>query len=80
MIYDTCYNIVNQNHEFKDFDSYVQESMRILTINNPVSEEEFTSKTEEEVLEITYKKCIDNYKTKSKNIKPNCSASNKGRI
>ncbi len=68
MIYDTCYNIVNQNHEFKDFDSYTQETMRILTINNPVNEEEFTSKTEEEVLEITYKKCIDNYKTKSKNI------------
>ena len=68
MIYDTCYNIVNQNHEFKDFDSYAQETMRILTINNPVSEEEFTSLTEEEVLEITYKKCIENYKTKSKNI------------
>ena len=68
MIYDTCYNIVNQNHEFKDFDSYVQESMRILSINNPVSEEEFISKDEEEVLEVTYKKCIENYKTKSKNI------------
>ena len=45
-----------------------QETMRILTINNPVNEEEFISKTEEEVLEITYKKCIENYKTKSKNI------------
>ena len=54
--------------------------MRILTINNPVSEEEFTSKTEEEVLEITYKKCIDNYKTKSKNIKLKLFCSNKGRI
>ena len=44
------------------------EVMRVLTINTPVNEEEFTSKTEEEVLEITYKKCIDNYKTKSKNM------------
>ena len=69
MIYDTCYNIVNQNHEFKDFDSFSQETMRILTINStPLSEEEFTTKTEDEVLEITYKKCIENYKTKSKNI------------
>ena len=24
MIYDTCYNIVNQNHEYKDFESYRQ--------------------------------------------------------
>tara|TARA_B100001540_G_scaffold311380_1_gene330736 strand:- start:2633 stop:5959 length:3327 start_codon:yes stop_codon:yes gene_type:complete len=68
MIYDTCYNIVNQNHEFKDFHSFCQETMRILTINPPVSEEEFTSKSEEDVLEITYEKCIENYKTKSLNI------------
>ena len=68
MIYDTCYNIVNQNHEFKDFNSFSQETMRILTINSPVSEEEFTSRSEEEVLEITYEKCIENYKTKSLNI------------
>ncbi len=68
MIYDTCFNIVNQNHELKDYSSYSQDVMRILTISSPVTEEEFTSKDENEVLEITYVKCLENYKTKSSNI------------
>ncbi|MDC0201685.1 SEC-C metal-binding domain-containing protein, partial [Flavobacteriales bacterium] len=67
MIYDTCFNIVNQNHEFKDYSSYSQDVVRILTISSPVTEEEFTSKDENEVLEITYVKCLENYKTKSSN-------------
>ena len=68
MIYDTCYNIVNQNHEYKDFESYSQEVMKILTINSPVNIEEFKSKSEDEILQITFDKCIENYKNKSKNI------------
>ena len=36
MIYDTCYNIVNQNHEYKDFE-FADEVMRVLTINSPVN-------------------------------------------
>ena len=68
MIYDTCYNIVNQNHEYKDFESYSQEVMKILTINSPVNIEEFKSKSEDEILQITFDRCIENYKNKSKNI------------
>ena len=69
MIYDTCYNIVNQNHEYKDFESYSQETMKVLTINSPLSNiEEFKSKSEDEILQITFDKCIENYKNKSKNI------------
>ena len=68
MIYDTCYNIVNQNHEYKDFESYSQEVMKILTINSPVNIEEFKSKSEDEILQITFDKCIENYKNKSRNI------------
>ena len=68
MIYDTCFNIVNQNHEVKDFDTYKQDVMRVLTINSPVNEEEFNSKDENEILDATYNNCINNYKTKSSNI------------
>jgi preprotein translocase subunit SecA len=68
MIYDTCFNIVNQNHEVKDFDTYKQDVMRVLTINSPVNEEEFNSKDENEILDTTYNNCIKNYKTKSSNI------------
>ena len=42
--------------------------MRILTISSPINQEEFTSKTENEILNITYNICIENYKTKSSNI------------
>ena len=68
MVYDTCFNIVNQSHEFKDFDSYSQDVMRILTISTPVSEEEFESKTEDEIVDITFEKCLESYKLKSSNI------------
>ena len=68
MIYDTCYNIVNQYHDFKDFESYSQDVMRILTISSPVTEEEFSDKNEEEIFKITYERCLENYKNKSSNI------------
>ena len=68
MIYDTCYNIVNQNHEYKDFESYRQEVMRVLTINSPVNDDEFKSKSEDQILQLTFDKCIENYKNKSQNI------------
>ena len=54
MIYDTCYNIVIKIMSLKILTPCSQETMRILTINSPVSEEEFISKTEDEILEITY--------------------------
>ena len=68
MIYDTCFNIVNQNHEFKNYNSYAQDVMRILTISSPVSEEMFNSQNENEVLDVTFERCLDNYKSKSSNI------------
>ena len=68
MIYDTCYNLVNQNHEYKDFESYRQEVMRVLTINSPVNDDEFKSKSEDQILQLTFDKCIENYKNKSQNI------------
>jgi len=68
MIYDTCYNITNQHHEFKDFNSYSNDVMRILTISSPVTEEEFSDKNEDEILNITYERCLENYKNKSSNI------------
>ena len=42
--------------------------MKILTINSPVNIEEFKSKSEDEILQITFDRCIENYKNKSKNI------------
>jgi len=68
MIYDTCFNVVNENHELKDYSAYSQEVMRILTITPPIKENEFNSRNEEEIIDITYKNCLENYKTKSSNI------------
>ena len=68
MTYDTCYNIINQYHEQKDFSSYSQDIMRTLTISSPISEEEFSLQDEEEILRTTFERCIENYKSKSSNI------------
>ena len=68
MIYNTCYNISHDYHEERDFESYSNEVMRTLTINPPISEEYFSNNNIDDISDITFEKCIENYKHKSSSI------------
>ncbi|MBT6014100.1 MAG: preprotein translocase subunit SecA [Flavobacteriales bacterium] len=68
MIYDTCYNIVSEHHELKNYSDYSMDIMRILAIDSPISEDEFDSLNIDEVTDSTFSKCISNYKLKSEKI------------
>ena len=67
-IYDTCEGIINDTHDIKDYDSYTSSLMRVLSINNPITKEEFTDNTKDEIIEDTFNKCYKNYQVKSKSI------------
>ena len=40
-IYDTCDGIINESFDTKDFESYNSALLRVLSINSPISHEEF---------------------------------------
>jgi preprotein translocase subunit SecA len=64
-IYDTCDAVVNENHEVKDFDNFNLEALRILGVESPVDETEFSKLPSNEITEQLYKKVADNYYSKS---------------
>ena len=68
MIYDTCYILVEQYYETKDFISFSKEIMRVLSISSPLNQDEFSTKELDEVINIVFEDCLKNYKIKSKNI------------
>ena len=65
MIYDTCESIVMEWYETKDYDSFKLDLIRLLAIQNPISEEQFKNDPIEEITEIVFKECYANYKRKS---------------
>lgn len=65
MIYDTCDAVVRQNKLAKDFQNFEFELIRFSSMTSPFSEEEFNSKTEQELIEELYKIVSDNYKKDS---------------
>jgi len=67
-IYDTCEGIINESHEVKDYDTYKSSLMRVLSINNPITKQEFIDKNKDEIIEDTFDKCYKNYQVKSKSI------------
>ena len=68
MIFDTCENIVNENFEIKDFENFKIEIGRLLAIESPVSENEFSSLSQEIIVEKVFKKCYESYQNKSNTI------------
>ena len=68
MIFDTCENIVEENFEIKDFESFKIEIGRLLAIESPISENEFSSLSQEIIVEKIFKKCYSSYQNKSSSI------------
>ena len=64
-IYDTCESLVMEYHDIKDFDNFNIEVLRILTIEPPLSEEDFISFNSQQVIEQLYKKAEANYINKN---------------
>tara|TARA_B100000927_G_C16475392_1_gene473158 strand:+ start:600 stop:3920 length:3321 start_codon:yes stop_codon:yes gene_type:complete len=65
MIFDTCENIVEENFEIKDFENFKNDIGRLLAIESPVSENEFSSLSQEIIVEKVFKKCYESYQNKS---------------
>lgn len=64
MMYDSVEELVNEYHGSDMFEDFNMELMRLLTLETPISEEEFKNKKPIEITEIIYEKMIDSYKRK----------------
>ena len=67
-IYDTCETLVNEYHDIKDFENFNIEVLRILAIEPPFSENEFTSMNTQEVIEKLYSTAESIYSQKNEYI------------
>jgi preprotein translocase subunit SecA len=67
-IYDTCETVVNEYHDVKDFDNFNIEVLRVLAIEPPLNENEFSSLNAQEVIEKLYQKAEANYIQKNEYI------------
>ncbi len=64
-IYDTCETIVNEYHDTKDFEGFNMEVLRVLSIESPVGDEDFTSLNAQEVVERLYHQAETHYNHKN---------------
>ena len=67
-IYDTCETVVNEYHDVKDFENFNIEVLRVLAIEPPFNETEFTSLNAQEVIEKLYEAAEANYVHKNEYI------------
>ena len=68
MIYDTCENIVEEVHETKDYSAFKLDLMRLLAIENTMSESKFKSSDPNLITETVFENCYASYKNKSETI------------
>ncbi|MQY79972.1 MAG: preprotein translocase subunit SecA, partial [Bacteroidetes bacterium] len=64
MMYDVSEYLVDEYHSIEDFDSFNYELIRSLSIESPVSSEEFLKFDRNEIIETVNKTVIDSYKRK----------------
>ena len=64
-IYDTCDTIVNEYHTEKDFEGFNIEVLRVLAMEPPVAEEEFTKLNAQEITDRLYKQAEEFYTNKN---------------
>ncbi len=60
-MYDLCENIVQEHHGNAAYDDFKFSLVKYLTVDAPVSEEEFLQKNENELTEIVYQSVVDTY-------------------
>ena len=65
MLYDTVESLVNTYHEEQDYDSLKLDLIRILSIEIPVSKEEFSAKKPDDIIEKVFEEAQRFYKHKS---------------
>ncbi|MBA3972331.1 MAG: preprotein translocase subunit SecA, partial [Bacteroidetes bacterium] len=68
-IYDTCESIVTEYHEVKDYDGFSIEVLRVLAIETPVDENEFSDLKHNDLVERLYQRAEAHYATKNDFIK-----------
>lgn len=64
MIYDTCEVIADTNKAASDYKNFEFELIKYFSITSPISEEEFSKKTSQEIATILYKKAYEYYQEK----------------
>tara|TARA_R110002050_G_scaffold267266_1_gene408848 strand:+ start:24908 stop:28270 length:3363 start_codon:yes stop_codon:yes gene_type:complete len=64
MIYDTCEVIAETNKGASDFKNFEFELIKYFSITSPITEEEFTKKTIQEIATLLYKKAYEHYQEK----------------
>jgi len=68
MMYDVSENLVDEFHGMGDYDSFVLELMRTLSIDSPLTADDFLKANPEEIVEDINKVVIDTYKRKEEDI------------
>jgi preprotein translocase subunit SecA len=64
MIYDIAENITETNKIAQDYKNFDFELIRYFSMSSPISEEEFKSKTEQQIASVVYKAAYQHYKEK----------------
>ena len=68
MMFDVTESIVNMFHQSGDFDGFRLELIRYLSIESPVTEDEFKHKDAEDLIDLIYEILLDTYKRKQESI------------
>ncbi|HOE04701.1 MAG TPA: preprotein translocase subunit SecA [Bacteroidales bacterium] len=68
MMYDLCLSLAENYHDSRDFESFNFELIRFLSVESPVSEQEFNNISTANLTEKLFQKVIETNKRKSKTI------------
>ncbi|MDA3881892.1 MAG: preprotein translocase subunit SecA [Bacteroidales bacterium] len=68
MMYDTGVSIVEENHGNVDFEDFEMELLRVLSLESPVTEEEYLRLSTDEIIERVYATLLDIYERRVRTI------------
>lgn len=65
MVYDICESLVNEYHDYRDFEGFKIELIRLLSIECPIGEKEFFEGNSTELIEDLHEQGVNHYIKKS---------------
>ncbi len=65
MVYDVCESLVNEFQDYRDYEAFKLELIRLLSIDSPLKEQEFFEGKPNELTEDYHELCISHYVSKS---------------
>jgi preprotein translocase subunit SecA len=68
MIYDICESLIQEYQEYRDFDGFKLELIRLLSIESPFNEKEFLERNTQNLIEDLHEKAVEHYNNKSQMI------------